>query len=455
VSNLEPATNQSAMHSTRLNLAKFTIVWVGQAISLLGSAMTWFALTIWAYEMTGQATTLALIGLVAIGPAILLSPVAGALVDRWNRKAVMIFSDLTAGVATAIVLVLYLIGSLQIWHLYVVGLVASVFQAFQYPAYSAAVTMMVPKEQYARASGMIEVAGSASGIFAPLLAGVLLGHIGVAGIMTIDLTTLILAVGSLLLVHVPKPPASEAGREGQGSLWRESLYGFRYIIQRPGLLGLQLIFAAGNLVDYGGYILFTPMILARTGGNELVLGSVQSAAAVGGLVGGVLLSVWGGPKRKIHVVLVGWLLAGLCMVWMGLGQVLLVWLPASFFYTFFEPIINGSDLAIWQTKVAPDVQGRVFSTQLWISHITLPIAMVAAGPLADHLFEPAMMPGGSLVQSFGWLVGTGPGAGMALLIICCGLLSTAIPLLGYAFRAVRDVEVILPDHDAVPAEVSL
>jgi DHA3 family macrolide efflux protein-like MFS transporter len=441
------------MHNARRDLMRFAAVWIGQFASLLGSAMTWFALTIWAYEMTGQATALALIGFFSFGPTILLSPVAGALVDRWNRKLVMVLSDLSAALATLAILLLYASGNLEIWHLYVVGVFEGVFQAFQYPAYSAAVTMMLPKEQYARASGMVELAGSASGILAPLLAGILLGSIGVAGIMTIDLITFFFAMATLLRIHVPQPPVSEAGRAGRGSLWKESTYGFRYIAERRGLLDLQLLFAGGNLADYAGFVLFAPMILARTGSNELVLGSVQSAGAVGALVGGLVLSIWGGSNRRIHTVLIGWGLASLGMVLMGLGRSSVIWIVASFFYTLFEPIIDGSDQAIWQAKVAPDVQGRVFGTQLLISHATLPAAMLLAGPLADHLFEPAMMPGGSLVGAFGWLVGVGPGAGMALMIVLAGILGGLVPLLGYAFRSVRDVESTLPDHDAVPLEM--
>jgi DHA3 family macrolide efflux protein-like MFS transporter len=445
---------RSAFLSTRSGFIGFAAVWFGQVISLLGSAMTWFALTIWAYELTGRATALALIGFFAFGPTVLLSPLAGALVDRWNRKLVMLLSDLTAGLATLSVLSLYIIGNLQIWHLYVVGVLAGTFQAFQYPAYAAAVTVMVPKEHYARASGMLQLAWSASSVFAPLLAGVLLGAIGIAGIMTIDLITFLFAIGALLWVRVPQPPVSEEGLRSRGSIWKESVYGFRYIWKRPSLLSLQLLFAAGNLIDYGGFILFAPMILARTGNNEMVLGGVQSVGAVGGVIGAAILSVWGGPRRRIHGVLAGWMLASLGMVLMGLGQGLVIWMLASFAYTFFEPIVNGSDQAIWQAKVAPDVQGRVFSTQMLISNITMPLAMLLAGPLADQVFEPAMMPGGGLAASFGWLVGVGPGAGMALLIVIAGILGGMLPLVGYGLRMVRNVESILPDYDAVPSGIS-
>ena len=447
------ARMRSAVLFTRSGFIGFTAVWFGQVISLLGSAMTWFALTIWAYELTGRATALALLGFFAFGPTVLLSPLAGALVDRWNRKLVMLLSDLTAGLATASILLLYITGTLQLWHLYVVGVLAGTFQAFQYPAYAAAVTVMVPKEHYARASGMLELAWSASSVFAPLLAGLLLAAIGIAGIMTIDLITFLFAIGTLLWIRVPPPPVTEEGLRSRGSIWKESVYGFRYIRKRPSLLSLQVLFAAGNLIDYGGFILFAPMILARTGNNEIVLGSVQSVGAVGGVIGAAILSVWGGPRRRIHGVLVGWMLASLGMVLMGLGQGLVIWMIASFAYTFFEPIVNGSDQAIWRAKVAPDVQGRVFSTQMLISNITLPLAMLLAGPLADRVFEPAMMPGEGLTASFGWLVGVGPGAGMALMIVIAGLFGGILPLLGYALRVVRNVESILPDYDAMPSGI--
>ena len=440
------------MRNPSSGLRDFVLVWFGQVISLLGSAMTWFALMVWAYDQTGRATPLTHLGAVSFGSTILFSPIAGALVDRWNRKLILVFSDAATAMATLVVLGLYLAGSLQIWCLYVIGFLAGTFQAFQYPAYSAAVTMMVPKEHYARASGLLDLAWSASSILAPLLASILLGKIGLAGIMTFDLLTLFFAVVPLMLISVPQPLRSEAGSEGQGSIWQESLYGFRYIRARPSLLSLMTLFAVANLVDYGGYALFSPMILARTGGTELALGSVQSAGAIGGVVGGALLTMWGGSRRRIHGVLVGWSLSSFGILLMGLGRGLTVWLIASFVYTLFEPIVNGSDQAIWQTKVAPDVQGRVFATQFVTSQITMPIGMLIVGPLADHVFEPAMMPGGSLADTFGWLVGLGPGAGMALMCVCAGSLAILLPLLGYAIPVIRNVETLIPDHDATPQD---
>ena len=435
----------------------FSIVWLGQTVSMFGSAMTWFAFTIWAWQNTGQASALATVVFFSMGPTVLFSPVAGALVDRWNRKWVMMLSDLAAGLSTVAVLLLYAADNLQMWHLYVAAAFAGVFQAFQFPAYSAAVTMMLPKEHYARAESMVWLAQSAATVFAPTLAAVLLGTIDIAGIMIIDVATFLVAIGALLWIAIPQPASTEAGRRGRGNLWQESVYGFRYIFERPSLLGLQLLFFGCNLLDGLAFVVVAPMVLARAGDSEIVLGSVQSAGALGGIIGGTLLSMWGGPKRRIHGVLIGWVLTNLVgTLPMGLGRTLAVWAGASFFSAFFTPLINGTDQAIWQSKVAPDVQGRVFATRLMLTQIPIPVAMLLGGVLADLVFEPAMTPGGPLASAFGRVVGTGPGAGMGLMLVLVGILGALVGLGGYGFRTVRNIEDLLPDYDgegALSAEV--
>ena len=428
----------------------FTIIWFGQLISLLGTGMTRFALTIWAYQETGSATTLALVAFFSFGPVVLLSPVAGALVDRWNRKVVVMISDLAAGTTTILLLLLYTTGNLQIWHLYVMGALAGAFESFQFPAFSAAMTMMLRKEQYGRANGMMSVAEAASSIIAPLLAGLLLTIIGIGGVMTIDVITFVFAVTAVLITYIPQPEVTDVGRQARNSLWRESLFGFHYIWARPSLLGMQMMFFLANL--FGGYsaVLLVPLILARTGNNELILGTVQSAFGIGGLVGGIALSVWGGPKTKVHGVLLGmvgnFLLGSLVL---GIGQTLSFWLVGAFFTMFFIPVLNGSNQAIWQAKVAPDVQGRVFATRRLIAQITGPLAMLTAGPLADQLFEPAMQAGSRWANLFGWLVGFGPGAGIGLLFVITSLIGAFAALLGYTIPAVRNIETILPDYAPV------
>ncbi len=425
----------------------FSIVWFGQLVSMLGSSMTGFALTFWAWQITGQATALALVGFFSFAPSILVSPLAGALVDRWNRKLVMMLSDLAAGFSSIATLLLYHFNSLEIWHLYLLGAFASVFQAFQWPAYSAAISTMLPKKYYARANGMISMADSASGIVAPALAGFLLLLIGISGVLLIDVVTFVFAVGSLLFVHIPQPKVSAAGSEGKGSLWKESGYGFRYILARPSLLGLQLMFFVINFVGSFQFTLLAPMILARTNSNVAAMGTVQSAFGIGGLLGGLLLSIWGGPKRKVHGVLLGMMLTSLSGgVLMGLADTTLLWSAAAFLTMLAMPILNGSNQAIWQAKVPPDVQGRVFAVRRMIAQISGPVAILMVGPLADKLFEPQMQSGGSLASLFGPLVGTQVGSGMALIMLISGGVGVVAALCGYLFPAVRNVETLIPDH---------
>ncbi len=433
-------------HNRPTGMFAFTLVWLGQLVSLLGTGMTQFAIALWAWELTGQATALALVGFFTFGPQMLLSPLAGALVDRWNRKLVMMLSDLAAGLATVVLLVLYTSNQLQIWHLYVAGAFVGAFQTFQFPAYSAAISTMLPKEQYARADAMLGLAESASGIFAPVAASFLYGIIGLGGIMTIDAITFIAAIAALLVVHVPQPAITEEGRASRGGLLTESVYGFRFIFARPSLFGLQMVFFFGNMLSTLAFTLLPPMILSRTDSDQVVLGLVQGAFGVGGVIGGLLLSLWGGPKRKVHGLLIGWTGIGIGAALLGMGQALAFWVAAAFATALLNPMVNSSNQAIWQAKVPPDVQGRVFSTRRLIAQVTIPIAMLLAGPLADDVFEPGMQAG--KLAAFEGLVGSGPGAGMGLIFVICGILIVVTTVGAYAVRAIREAEIILPDHDA-------
>ncbi|MDX1993310.1 MAG: MFS transporter [bacterium] len=441
--------NQTDASQAPSGMRAFTIVWIGQLVSLFGTSMTQFALTIWTYELTGRATELTRVALFSFAPVILLSPIAGALVDRWNRKLVLILSDLAAGLSSVAIFLLYSTGNLEIWHLYVAGAFAGAFQTFQWPAYSAAVTTMLRKEHYARAQGMMTVAETASGLFAPGLAALLLVVIGIQGVLLIDIITFIFAISAVLLVFIPQPKVSEAGREGRGSLLQESLYGFRYILRRPSLLGLQLMFFQINLFGTLGGILLSPMILARTNSSEATLASVQTAFAIGGLLSGLLISTWGGPKRKVHGVLMSMIFSSILgNLLLGLGRGVVIWVVAAFGTSIFTSILNASNQAIWQAKVPPDVQGRVFSVRRMIAQITAPIAMFIAGPLADGVFEPGMREGGNLAQTFGGLIGTGPGAGMALIMVITGVMATIFSASGYLVPAIRKAETLIPDYDA-------
>jgi MFS family permease len=426
----------------------FTIVWLGQIISVLASAMSQFGLTIFMFQETGSATALGLMQVFFITPFLIISPIAGVMVDRHNRKMMMMVSDLGAGLATIMILILQSLGILEFWHLYFTSIVYGLGMAFQWPAYSAAITTLVPKEQYGRANGMMSLIDAGPGVIAPLLAGALLPIIGLTGILFFDVATFILAIGALMIVHIPQPPRTVEGEQGKGSIWKEAAYGFKYIFARPSLLGLQLTFFFGNLFAGIAMTLLAPMILSRTANDSLMLGSVQTAGAVGGLIGGIAMSAWGGFKRRVHGVLIGWIISGIGMSIVGLEGGLPIWIIGSILTAIVISLVNGSNQAIWQSKVAPDVQGRVFSARRLIAWLTNPISPIIAGTLADFVLEPQMRVSTSaLSQTFGWLVGTGPGAGMGLIIFFCGLSGPLIGLAGYLSTYIRDAETLLPDHD--------
>lgn len=439
------------MKTQPTGMRAFLIVWAGQVVSLIGTGMTQFALGIWAWEETGKATALVLVFFFFLVPNLLFSPIAGALVDRSNRKLVMMVSDITAGMSSIVLFFLLAAGRMEIWHLYVSAVWTGLFESFQWPAYSAAISTMLPKEQYGRANGMMMLAESGSRILAPIFAGALLAFVAIENILLIDVVTFTFAVAALFFVHIPQPKPSSEGQAAQESLWADVAFGFRYIRSRSSLLGLQLVFTGINFVAAFSFPLMTPLILARTGKDELVLATVQSVGAIGGVIGGFLLSVWGGPKRRIHGVLGGMILGSLLgQVPLGISQTTVLWAAGAFMASFFLPFLNGSNQAIWQSKVPPDLQGRVFAARRFIAQFSFPFGLALAGPLADQVFEPAMR--GGLADSFGWLVGTGAGSGMGLMFVIFGLLGAGVGLAGYIFPHIRNVETIMPDHQGGTAE---
>jgi DHA3 family macrolide efflux protein-like MFS transporter len=426
----------------------FGIVWVGQLVSVLASNMSGFALTIWAFQKTGSATVLGLVQISFMLPFLLISPIAGAMVDRYNRKLMMMVSDLGAVLATGTILILNASGHLQIWHMCVTSVVYGLSATFQWPAYMAAISVMVPKEQYGRANGMMSLIDSGPAVFSPILAGALLPIIGLTGILIIDVVTFFMAVAALLVVHVPQPEQTEEGQAGKGSLLHEAAYGFKYIFARRSLISLLLVILCLNLVQGISGSLFAPMILLRTNNNSASLGIVQSAFAIGGVVGGLIVSAWGGFKKRIRGMLLGWTMYALLgLILFGLGRSLYIWIPVAVLASISFPLTQSASNAIWQAKVAPDIQGRVFAARRLIAWLVDPIMPVLAGLMADYVTEPAMMSHTGLARTFGWLVGTSPGSGMSLQFIFSGLCYLVVILVAWFIPVVRNAETLLPDHD--------
>jgi len=434
--------------SKKQGMRNFLLIWVGQVFSLIGSSITNFALGIWAWEKTGQATPLALTHLFYMLPMMLLSPLAGVWVDRWNRKLVMAISDTLAGIGTLMMLVMLSIGRLELWHLYLAAVLNGIGGAFQWPAYSAAISMMVPKHQYTRANGLISLAESGTSILAPLLGALMISTIGLNRIFIVDLITLAVALLCLLIVKVPNPSKKTVGRDVTASFWQELGFGFRFIFERKPLLYLQLGFFLINLVASIAGPLYVPIILAKSGNNATLLGYVQSISAVGGLLGGLTLTAWGGHKRKSKTVVLGWTVTGVFAMLFGLAKSPFMWIVAQFMEVFSIPILNGANQAIWMAKVDPAVQGRVFSIRRLVAQVSIPLALLISGPLADKVFEPAFKTGDNwLAAVFKPLVGLGPGSGMAAIMLMTGGVGLLVSLAGWMNPLVRNVETLLPDHD--------
>jgi len=429
-------------------LVGFILIWAGQILSVLATQMTSFALTIWVFQETGSATALGLMQVFWVTSFLLISPFAGVMVDRYNRKLMMMVSDICAGLATVALLVLKLLGGLQIWHLYIVMLFQGLGNAFQTPAYMATISSMLPKEHYGRANGMMSLIDSGPGILAPLLAGALLGYIQLHGILVIDILTFLLAILILMFVSIPQPAKTHASQKKETGILKKALYGLEYIRARPSLTGLTVSFLFINLFGGIALTLFAPLVLARTQNNSVILGTVQSAGALAGIVGGIFMSTWGGMKRRIQSGYLGVLIASLLGITVfGIGQNSLFWIFGIATFSLMSPILGGSIQAIWQAKVAPEVQGRVFSTRRLISWFTTPITPIIAGTLADYVTEPAMQSKNLLSQTFGGIFGTSPGSGMGLLIFTCGLGAASVCIVSYFIPYIRNVEDILPDHD--------
>lgn len=433
----------NTMTTTFKGMKTFIIVWAGQLVSTLGSALTNFALGVWVYETTGSPTLFTLSMLAGAVPYVALSPIAGVLADRWDRRRVMILSDTGAGLSTSFIAVMVLTGNLQVWHVYVAGFFNSAFSTFQWPAYSAATSLLVPKKHLGRAGGMTQIGEAISQLAAPAIAGALFVTSGLRAILVIDIVSYFAALVTLLAVRFPRPDTSEEGATARGSFLREAALGWTYIRGRSGLLGLLITFAIVNFFVNITFALYTPLILGMTTAD--VLGYLNSVGGAGMLVGTLLMSTWGGPKRRIWGIYVAETVMGITTLLFGLRLSVPLMAVNNFFFMLVMPISSGCSQAIWQTKVAPDIQGRVFAIRRMIAFSIIPLAYLLSGPLAERVFEPGMREGGGLAGRFGPLVGVGPGHGIALLFVICGTLYVATILAAAIHPRIRRVELELPD----------
>ncbi len=418
----------------------FVVVWLGQLVSNLGSSMTSFGLAIWVFDETGSVLQLSLIVMAARTPALLVSPFAGALVDRWDRRTAMLLADTGAAVGTLATMILILTGSLETWHLYVTLSFSGLFSAFQYPAYSAAVTLMIPKEHYARASGLVQLAGSIGRVVAPAIAAAVVVTSGLGPIFIVDFATFLFAVGTLAFVVFPKAPPSTRRGTGVRGLALEAKEGLEFVLARRALLVLLLSFLMVNFAFSFQSVLMVPLLLNLT--SEQVAGFVVSIGAVAIVTGSLVLSVWGGPVNRIAGVYVPIGAMGVGLIVIGIRPVLGLVIAGSILMHGTHPVAGGSSQSIWQSKVPPELQGRVFAIRQVTAIAATPVAYLLAGTLADGLLEPLMTDArGPMAAVFG----TGAGRGIGVLFVATGILAIITVIVAIRHPRIRNLETEIPD----------
>lgn len=433
----------------------YTAVWFGQMVSMIGTTLTDFGVGVWVYQKTGSATLFAMILLVGVLPGILISPLAGTLVDRWDRRKVMVLADTGAALGTLAMALLLIGGRLEIWHILVAVSFSAACRAFQGPAWMASTSLLVSEEHLGRASGMMSFARSAAAIAGPLLAGLLVPVIGLQGVVLIDLATFLVAVAILFAVRFPPTPRTQAGQAARGSLLKEAAFGWKYIASQPALRVHLYFFAMVNMALSYVWALFPPLVLSFSG--PTLLGTVGSALGFGMLAGSVLMTAWGGPQRKVLGILGYGVLLSVCLVLMGARP----WVPlvalGMFGITLGMPILNGSFMRLWMPRIAPDVQGRTFAAMQVMVWSAQPIAYLTAGPLADRVFKPLLVEGGPLVGPLGAVFGVGPGRGIGLLLATVGvfvLVATAVAAMLPAFRTAEEAVPVAVKPEAPAAAPS-
>lgn len=440
--------------SLRLHgMRAFGGILAGQLVSSVGSAMTRFGLVIWTLAETGDTTAYSLLLLAAFLPMGLGALVAGPLVDRWDRRRVMITANALASLSTLFVAGLYFADALASWHLYVALFANGVANAFIVPAFDASVPLLVRKAQLGRAAGMTQTIAGLEMIAGPTLAGVVLATAGLGLIFIIDFVTFGASVLALVLAVIPRPPREDDGDEAPG-LVREFAAGWNYLRQRPPLMNLMILVTVSMLLMPGfGFALCTPMVLSFA--DEQAAGMVLASFGFGALASGILLAAWGGPPRRMDGVHGALMAAGCAMMLIGFRENVVVTgvgvALIGMSFTFMVALAR----VVWQVKVAPEFLGRVFSLRIVFGVGAQCAGLLLAAPLAERFFEPLMRAGGNLATALpGMLLGVGPGRGMGFMYGILGLTAIVIAVLCLLTPGMRRLEDRLPDVAPDPARAS-
>jgi predicted MFS family arabinose efflux permease len=422
-------------------LRNFIIFWLGQSLSEIGNRLTGFGLGIWVYQNTHEVAGLSLVIFFTTLPGVLITPFVGALVDKWNRKWTIIFSDLAAATVTLALAFLLFTDHLQIWHTYITAFCTSVCGCFQMIAKGAALPMMVKKQQMGRANGLIHFSTAVGQLTAPILAGILIASIQLEGLLMVDFSTYLIGLLTLLIIEIPQPEARIKSSHGIqiSTILDDIAYGWETIYNNAILPILLAFMTIHFFIDGMTTVLINPLILSFS--SAKVFGSVMSIVGSGMVAGSIVMSIWGGGKKYISTLFTFAALNGIALIIAGIKPSIPI-IAFGLFLSFFTlPIILGTNMTIWQTSVNSNVQGRVISLYSTFIGLALAFGNLSASPLTDKLLEPMLSDDGLLATSIGNLIETGQGRGIGFLMVMEGVLIFIISISLYTYFAWKNINL--------------
>lgn len=429
--------------STTTNMRTFYSIVATQTLSMLGSRLSGLAVGFEVFRSTGETMPLLLVSVFSMLPMIFAANIGGMLADKWDRRRLMLISDAGQALCSLVLLFSFASGSFQLWHLYSMVIISQLLSAVQGPAFTASITMLVPDEKRDRANGILQLSQPTAGIIAPALSGLIYGMVGVVGTNVIDLLTFMVATVVFLMVDIPMPKPTDAEKSAKESILRSFVSGFSFLWSYKPLLILIMQFALVNFCVGGSMGMATAYTISRTG-SETDAGLILSFSSAGALIGGIIISIWGGTRPRIHTIMLGLIFGGVALALFGLAQSTL-WLSVAMFLVMFPiSFVNPPVLSIIQAKTPPNMQGRVFAVIDQISLALMPPAYLLYGYLADNVLEPAVST--PSWESLAPIVGEGKGAGMAVIFVVAGILMAVSSAAVYALPLLRKMEATLPDY---------
>jgi DHA3 family macrolide efflux protein-like MFS transporter len=383
------------------SMRDFWVVFTGQAFSLLGSRLVQFTIVWWLTSTTGSASALAVASIMALLPQVLISPFAGALIDRWDRRRVMMTVDAVNALAVVLLALLFAGGSVQHWHIYALMFVRAVGGAFQWPAMQASTSLMVPKDKLSKVAGLNQALMGLAAIMAPPLGALLLDILPIQNILAIDVGTAALAIALLMFIRIPQPENGDPGKTSGGirRVLRDMREGFRFIAGWRGLLIIMGIAMAFNLLIIPAMSLTPILVTGHFSGGSREYALLEAAIGIGMVAGGLLLGAWGGFKSRILTGFAGAIVmgVGVCLVGLAPSNLYVMALGGMALTGLMNPIVNGSIFALLQAKVPPEMQGRVFTLMMSGTAAMAPLGLAVAGPFAEVIGVRAWFLAGGVV----------------------------------------------------------